>query len=83
MSKLTLVATIFLLLSAVANIQAQTGERSGEWHFFGGDSGSTKYSTLDLIDKENVANLEIAWRWESVTVVSISINLRRNTRIYR
>ena len=66
MSKLTLVATIFLLLSAVANIQAQTGERSGEWHFFGGDSGSTKYSSLDLIDKENVANLEIAWRWESV-----------------
>ena len=66
MSKLTLVATIFLLLSAVANIQAQTGELSGEWHFFGGDSGSTKYSSLDLIDKENVANLEIAWRWESV-----------------
>jgi len=66
MSKLTLVATIFLLLSAVANIQAQTGELSGEWHFFGGDSGSTKYSSLDLIDKENVANREIAWRWESV-----------------
>ena len=66
MSKLTLVATIFLLFSAVANIQAQTGELSGEWHFFGGDSGSTKYSSLDLIDKENVANLEIAWRWESV-----------------
>ena len=66
MSKLTVVATIFLLHSAVANIQAQTGELSGEWHFFGGDSGSTKYSSLDLIDKENVANLEIAWRWESV-----------------
>ena len=66
MSKLKLVATIFLLQSTVVNIQAQTGERSGEWHFFGGDSCSTKYSSLDLIDKENVANLEIAWRWESV-----------------
>ena len=66
MLKLKLVATIFLLQSTVVNIQAQTGERSGEWHFFGGDSGSTKYSSLDLIDKENVANLEIAWRWESV-----------------
>ena len=65
-SKFKLVATIFLLQSTVVNIQAQTGERSGEWHFFGGDSGSTKYSSLDLIDKENVANLEIAWRWESV-----------------
>ena len=65
-SKLQLVATICLLQSTVVNIQAQTGERSGEWHFFGGDSGSTKYSSLDLIDKENVANLEIAWRWESV-----------------
>ena len=66
MLKLKLVATIFLLQSTVVNIQAQTGERSGEWHFFGGDSGSTKYSSLDLIDKENVANLEIAWRWDSV-----------------
>ena len=66
MSKFKLVATIFLLQSTVVNIQAQMGERSGEWHFFGGDSGSTKYSSLDLIDKENVANLEIAWRWESV-----------------
>jgi len=66
MLKLKLVATIFLLQSTVVNIQAQMGERSGEWHFFGGDSGSTKYSSLDLIDKENVANLEIAWRWESV-----------------
>ena len=66
MLKFKLVATIFLLQSTVVNIQAQTGERSGEWHFFGGDSGSTKYSSLDLIDKENVANLEIAWRWESV-----------------
>ncbi len=66
MSKLKLVATICLLQSTVVNIQAQTGERSGEWHFFGGDSGSTKYSSLDLIDKENVANLEIAWRWDSV-----------------
>jgi len=65
-SKLQLVATICLLQSTVVNIQAQTGERSGEWHFFGGDSGSTKYSSLDLIDKENVANLEIAWRWDSV-----------------
>ena len=66
MSKFKLVATIFLLQSTVVNVQAQMGERSGEWHFFGGDSGSTKYSSLDLIDKENVANLEIAWRWESV-----------------
>ena len=66
MSKFKLVATIFLLQLTVVNVQAQMGERSGEWHFFGGDSGSTKYSSLDLIDKENVANLEIAWRWESV-----------------
>ena len=45
---------------------AQEGARNGEWRTFGGDTGSTKYSPLDQIDKDNVADLEIAWRWQSI-----------------
>ena len=45
---------------------AQQGARDGEWRSFGADAGSTKYSPLGLIDRDNVAGLEVAWRWESV-----------------
>jgi quinoprotein glucose dehydrogenase len=42
----------------------QYGAADGEWRFYGGDAGSTKYSALDQIDRENVSELEIAWRWQ-------------------
>jgi quinoprotein glucose dehydrogenase len=37
----------------------------GEWRFYGSDAGSTKYSPLDQINKDNVKNLRIAWRWKT------------------
>jgi len=37
---------------------------AGEWPYYGGDPGSTKYSPLDQINKANVGKLKIAWRWE-------------------
>jgi len=37
----------------------------GEWWYYGGDSSSTKYSPLDQINRDNVKNLRIAWRWKS------------------
>ncbi len=39
----------------------------GEWTTWGGDAGFTRYSPLDQIDKDNVGNLEAAWRWKSLT----------------
>ncbi len=42
---------------------AQHGAKEGEWHSYGGDRGSTKYSALDQIDAGNFAELEVAWRW--------------------
>jgi glucose dehydrogenase len=41
---------------------AEQSPVSGEWKFYSGDNGSTKYSPLDQINKANVANLKIAWR---------------------
>jgi len=43
----------------------QSGAKNGEWHHYGGDLGATRYSPLDQINKENVRNLRIAWRWKT------------------
>ncbi|HMB28190.1 MAG TPA: PQQ-binding-like beta-propeller repeat protein, partial [Blastocatellia bacterium] len=37
----------------------------GEWRYYGGDGGSTKYSPLDQINKENAGKLKVAWAWDS------------------
>lgn len=52
-----------LLLAGTAF--AQGGAKRGEWRFYGGDSGSTKYSALDQINRANVKDLRVAWTWES------------------
>ena len=48
-----------------ALLPAQTGVKGGEWPHYAGDSGSTKYAALDQIDRNNFAQLEVAWRWQS------------------
>jgi quinoprotein glucose dehydrogenase len=45
-------------------LSAQKGAQNGDWRFYGGDAGSTKYSPLDRINAANVKNLRIAWRWK-------------------
>ncbi len=42
------------------------GIPEGEWHSFGRDRASSKYSPLDQINPDNIDQLEIAWRWDSV-----------------
>ena len=37
----------------------------GEWRAYGSDKASTKYIPLDQINKDNVKDLQIAWRWNS------------------
>jgi quinoprotein glucose dehydrogenase len=44
---------------------AQHGATDGEWHAYGGDIGSTKYSPLDQISRNNFSDLEVSWRWKS------------------
>src|ERR1043165_8273480 len=38
---------------------------TGEWCYYGGDSGSTKYSPLDQINRDTVKTLRVAWRWKT------------------
>lgn len=45
--------------------QGQQGTpATGEWRVNGGDSGSTRYSPLDQINRDNVKNLQLIWRWK-------------------
>lgn len=37
----------------------------GEWRSYGSDNSSTKFLPLDQINKGNVKDLRIAWRWNS------------------
>ncbi|HYR83084.1 MAG TPA: hypothetical protein VE422_03290 [Terriglobia bacterium] len=37
--------------------------KNGEWRSYGADLGSTRYSPLDQIDRNNFSNLEVAWRF--------------------
>ncbi len=54
----------------VASVQngASIAQRvvDAEWLSYHGDSNSTHYSALDKINKDNVQNLEIAWRWHTI-----------------
>jgi len=54
-------AVVLVALLSLSGLEA-AADKGGEWRFYSGDNGSTKYSPLDQIDKSNVANLKIAWR---------------------
>ncbi len=61
---LSLLAASLLLLFPLAH--SQDGMTGGEWRYYGGGSGSSKYSNLDQIDRGNFADLELKWRWQSI-----------------
>ena len=53
-----LILVLFLLLVALWG-------RAQEWHYYGGDPGGMKYSSLNQINKDNVKNLEVAWIYDT------------------
>jgi quinoprotein glucose dehydrogenase len=54
---------VFLFMGV--RITAQQGARSGEWRVYGGDEGSTRYSPLEQINRDNIKNMKVAWVWKS------------------
>ena len=60
-----LVLCILIINLERAAVGANNGVRKGEWRYYGGDQGSSKYSPLDQINRENVKNLKVAWTWDS------------------
>ena len=55
----------WLFLLTLPLVEAQQGARNGEWRYYGGDSGTTKYSALDQIDAKNVKELKVVWEWKA------------------
>ena len=47
------------------SLVAQQGATAGQWRHYGGDNGATRYSPLEQINRDNAANLTIAWRWKA------------------
>lgn len=64
--KLVAAALLAGALACCSLAHAQQGMRKGEWHYWGGDAGATRYSALDQINASNARELEIAWRWQSL-----------------
>ena len=54
-----------LATSASISVLAQQGATDGQWRTYGGDAGSTRYSSLDQINASNAAELEVAWMWKA------------------
>ena len=67
--KRTLVLTASLLLACTSVVGAQSSTdratQNTDWTVGTGNFGSQRYSPLDQINKDNVDQLEVAWRWSS------------------
>src|SRR5882762_582524 len=60
-----LAVTLSMAVVTEPPLSAQYGAKNGEWRFYGGDAGSTKYSPLDQINASNVKDLQVVWRWKA------------------
>jgi quinoprotein glucose dehydrogenase len=54
----------------------------GEWRYWGGDAGSTRFAPLDQIDASNFDDLEVAWLWRGDNFGPSPDNVMRSTPIY-
>lgn len=54
-----------VLLWMTMPVRGQVGAGGGEWRHWGADGGVTHYSPLDQINRDNVKDLRIAWRWKA------------------
>ena len=63
-----LIVCLVALPSVAQKKTAKNGTKlapQDEWRFYGGDQGSRKYSPLAQINKDNVKDLKVAWKWDS------------------
>jgi len=56
---------VLFLGASTSIVQAQYGTGGEEWISYGGDRGGTRYSPLSQINRDNVAQLEVAWTWKA------------------
>src|SRR4030095_2105082 len=57
-----------LSLAAVARTALSNrtkAKATSDWRYYGGDSGGSKYSALDQINRRNVTQLKVAWAFHT------------------
>jgi quinoprotein glucose dehydrogenase len=57
--------TAVLLASAAAQQPPGPPPDAAEWRHYGRDLGNSRYSPLDLLNRETVGKVQVAWRWRS------------------
>ena len=73
---------LVMAVSLPASAQRLPGTENGEWRYIWGDSGSTRASPLDQINRSNFAELEQAWLWRSDNFGPNLDYFSRSTPIY-
>jgi quinoprotein glucose dehydrogenase len=57
-------AVLTALVITASTGLAQHGVKDGEWRSYAGDNGSSRYAPYDLITRDNVKDLQLAWSWK-------------------
>ncbi len=65
LSKIALSIALYGTLLSPWSLRAASPKTEGEWRYYAGDPGSSKYSPLEQINRGNVGELKIAWSWDS------------------
>ena len=79
---LVAIAALALAVPLTGEDSITAGTQKGEWGYWGGDEGSSRYSPLDQINAENFGDLEIAWRWKADNYGPSVDYIYRSTPIY-
>jgi len=75
------IVAALLAATVAAPVESQTDSFS-QWTHWGGDAGSTRYSSLDQVDGSNFAQLGVAWVWRGDNFGPEADNILRATPIY-
>ena len=70
-----IVTTVTTSVLSVASCVGASGDvHDGEWPHYASDTHNTKYSPRSEITKDNIQNLEVAWRWASADLALAASN---------
>src|SRR5258708_8597069 len=58
------VGLLILALVAILPLAAQIAAQEVQWLTYSAENKSTGYSAVDLINRDNVKNLQMAWSWK-------------------
>jgi len=53
------------VIDAQVRANAPAAEQASDWRSYGGDTGGSRYSPVDQINRENVENLKVAWTFRT------------------